>query len=88
MTDFVAGQRGDNQAYALITDGVTYRSWTDGHAIGFQAEHNDGRVEYIYLNPSQDSDDNVPNVFLYHGTEADPSQDQPLVHVDLFQEEA
>lgn len=53
-----------------ITDessGVTYQPWTDGHAVGFRATHPDGRVEYLLLNPTSDSDNGEPNIFLYHG---------------------
>lgn len=63
---------------------VTYYPWTDGWAVGFRAVHDDGRVEYIYLNPSGESDDGVPNVFLYQGTEGDVRQDPAYHHYDLF----
>lgn len=65
--------------------GVTYIPWTDGHAVGFKVLHDtEGPekrpVEFIYLNPSGDSDDDVPTVFVYHGTEGDPCQDGAAVH--------
>lgn len=66
------------------TSGVTYRPWSNGYAVGFECRHSDGRVEYIYLNPSQETDDGVANVFLYQGTEGDPAQDVPHHHYDLF----
>lgn len=55
--------------------GVTYTPWSDGWAIGFKVEFDDGRVDFIYLNPSGGSDDNVPTVFLYRGTEGDVTKD-------------
>jgi hypothetical protein len=64
--------------------GATYRPWTDGWAVGFKAEHPDGRVAFIYLNPSGGSDDGVPNVFLYCGPTGDSAQDPPYHHYDLF----
>ena len=66
-------------------EGVTWRPWTDGYAVGFQATHQDGRVEYVYLNPSSDSDDGQPNVFLYAGPEGDSGQDAALSHVNVFE---
>jgi hypothetical protein len=69
-----------------ITDAdseTTYTPWTDGWAVGFKCERN-GKVEYIYLNPSGGSDDGVPTVFAYVGTEGDSSQDQAAHHYDLF----
>lgn len=47
-------------------DGVDYYPWTDGTAMGFRCEDQHGHVEYLYLNPSSDTDDGKPNVFLYH----------------------
>lgn len=54
---------------------VTYEPWTDGRAVGYKITSGD-RVEFLYLNPSNTDDgDDVPNVFLYHGTHGDPSLD-------------
>lgn len=52
----------------------TYEPWSDGHAVGFKITCN-GKVSYIYLNPSSGGDS--PDVFVYTGTEGDPSQDSP-----------
>src|ERR1044072_5185137 len=52
----------DNQS------GTIYTPWTDGTQLGFRCEHPDGRVAYIYLNPSTDGagmPDHRPNVFVY-----------------------
>lgn len=65
-------------------DGVTYTPWTDGHAVGYRCEHEDGRVEFIYLNASSESDDGQPNVFVYHGTAGCPSQDAPAHFYNVF----
>lgn len=67
--------------------GVTYTAWTDGYAVGFRAVHPDGRVEYIYLNPSHDEPeaDENPNVFLYTGPAGSTDgDDAPVCYVDLF----
>jgi hypothetical protein len=71
--------------------GVTYTPWTDGTAVGFRADHVDGRIEFLYLNPSNDSgdEDETPNVFLYHGPSGDTGNlfDSPVCHVDMFTSE-
>lgn len=60
-----------------VTDGdsdTTYTPWTDGWAVGFKCERN-GEVEYVYLNPSGGSDDNVPTIFPYQGRNGVAGQD-------------
>lgn len=69
-----------------VTDpdsGVTYTPWTNGAAVGYRMTSPDGRTEYFYLNPSGGSDDSVPTVFVYQGTEGDPAQDAALHHYDV-----
>lgn len=44
--------------------------------VGFKCERA-GRTEYIYLNPTDQSDDGKPNVFLYQGPTGDPVWDTP-----------
>lgn len=66
--------------------GTEYLPWTDGTAAGLRAT-NDGRVVYIYLNPSssdEGSDRPTPTVFLYVGEEGDPAQDGADTHYELF----
>lgn len=68
---------------------VRYEPWTDGYAIGFRATRDDGSVEYLYLNPSNNDDgSDVPNVFVYSGPHGDPARDRPFVHFVQFEEEA
>lgn len=63
------------------SSGVHYRFWTNGTAVGYEVQFDDGRpIQFFYLNPSDDTDDGVPNVFVYQGTEADPAADVPLCH--------
>lgn len=60
-----------------VTDwdpGTTYTPWSDGHAVGFRCERN-GEVEYVYLNPSGRSDDQVPTIFPYQGRTGEAGQD-------------
>ena len=75
----------------VTPEGVTYTPWTDGWAVGFKAEHKDGRVEYVYLNPSGEMDEegSAPgSVFVYTGKAGDPSEDSAWHHYDMFTEEA
>ncbi len=65
--------------------GIIYTPWSDGRAVGFKATHAGGEVEYIYLNPSDGSDDGVPNVFVYIGPTGDPSQDNAIVHFEMME---
>ena len=59
----------------------SFEPWTDGHAIGFKVtRHEDDKVGYVYLNPSQDtwSDGQFnPDVFVYSGTHGEPAFDMP-----------
>lgn len=60
---------------------VIYRPWTDGYAIGFQVTRDDGKQEYIYLNPSNNDDgSDDPNVFVYSGEHGNPANDMPWHH--------
>lgn len=70
----------------LVTEGGTkYESWTDGHAVGFKVTLKDGRVRYVYLNPSNEGSDECesPNVFVYTGTEGTPALDTPWDHYNM-----
>lgn len=63
--------------------GTTWEPWTDGHAVGFKVTTPDGHGQYVYLNPSSESDDGKPNVFLYHGPTGKPDLDGPVTYVDI-----
>lgn len=67
---------------------VTYEPWTDGYAVGFKVTHTPtGTVEYIYLNPSNNEDNSdVPNVFIYQGTEGDPAFDSAFHHYTVLED--
>lgn len=45
----------------------TYVPVTDGWAVGFAFEQKGQPTQYIILNPSGDSDDGQPSVFVYEG---------------------
>jgi hypothetical protein len=70
---------------SIVTpEGVTYTPWSDGYAVGFRCEREDGRVEYIYLNPSSETDDGQANVFVYQGEHGDPARDAVAHHYDVL----
>lgn len=63
-------------AFAFTIDddnGGTWTPWTDGYAVGYRVTTEDGRAEYIYLNPSRSDSDH--NAFVYVGPEGDPNHD-------------
>lgn len=69
-------------AQLTIDQHVTYEPYIGGrNEVGFRAVHADGRVEYLYLNPSYNPDgSDVPNVFLYQGDSGDPAYDGAVAH--------
>jgi len=74
----------------ITTNSVTYEPWSDGNAVGFKVTHHrTQRVEYIYLNPSHDSDGDVePDVFIYQGRTGNPGDDTPLCFFTVHREAA
>lgn len=74
------------------TPAYTFEPWTDGHALGFRVtRHADGKVSYVYLNPSTDtsSDERFhPDVFVYTGTHGDPARDSSHHFYNIDFEEA
>ena len=72
--------------YTITTpEDVTYTPWTNGYAVGFKCTHDDGRVEYLYLNPSSETDDGKPNAFVYQGPVGDPAVDPAQHHYLVLQ---
>lgn len=64
--------------------GVTYEPWTNGFAVGFKCSREGQPDEYIYLNPSTDDTNGVPNVFVYQGTHGDPALDGAEHYYPVF----
>lgn len=65
--------------------GVNYVPYIGVHgSVGYECHHPDGRVEYLYLNASLDSDDGAPNVFLYQGQAGHPADDNPVHYYDVL----
>jgi hypothetical protein len=86
-----------SEAKPVLTDeGVTFTPWTNGYAVGFRVTRKqDGRVEYVLLNPSSGHDrpdfDGRGDVFVYHAADVpdgvDPMDDwgSPVVFVEVFE---
>ena len=72
---------------SLTTDeGHVFEPVTDGWAMGYRVTHADGRVEFIYLNPSSSDEGEKACAFVYIGPDGSPSgQDQPSHYYDLFE---
>jgi hypothetical protein len=74
----------------VATDNMTYVPYvTEDGRVGYRCEPTDGvgKSVYLYFNPSDNTDDGEPNVFVYLGEANDPSQDAPLHHY-LIRDEA
>jgi len=71
----------------LFDDGVVYTPFIKDGMVGFQCLDAEGRCEYIYMNPSDHTDGDVPNVFVYHGHTGDPAEDFPVHHYTVLQED-
>ncbi len=62
---------------------MKYQPWTNGYASGLKCTGDNGKVTYIYLNPSSEDSEGVPNVFVYGGVYGDPALDQAMFYIDL-----
>jgi hypothetical protein len=82
-----SGNVADIGVYDVDAD-VSYHFWTNGTAVGYEIHFPGNRIEFFYLNPSDGSDDGVPTVFAYRGTEADPAADMPLCHFVVTPDDA
>lgn len=71
------------------SSGVAYLPFVSDEcgSVGYRCRFDDGRPdEYVYIVPSSETDDGTPNVFLYQGTNGDPSVDQPWHHYNMGEE--
>lgn len=75
-------------AAVTLEDGTAYIPFIHPNGyVGFKCMDAAGRVEYLYLNPSDHTDGDVPNVFVYHGTKGDPAFDGSAHHYLVLQED-
>jgi len=66
--------------------GVQYTPFiTHDGRVGYECTDTaTGRFEFLYFNPSNGSDDGVPNVFVYQGTQNDPYADGAVHHYTVL----
>lgn len=65
-------------------DGTSYLPWSDGWAVGFECHRRDGRLSFLYLNPSGEVDEGGDSVFVYLGGKGHPAHDLPQHWYDPF----
>ena len=58
----------------------TFEPWTSGPLSGLKCTGQDGRVSYLYFNPSDTDSEGQANAFVYQGEHGDPAKDHPLHH--------
>lgn len=70
-----------------LDDGVTYTPFIhpDGF-VGLICDREGHQREFLYLNPSDHTDGDVPNVFLYHGMSGHPALDGAAHHYLVLQD--
>jgi hypothetical protein len=70
----------------VLDDGTVYTPFFAEGRPGLQCTRPGSPSQYIYFNPSDHTDDDVPNVFVYQGTEGDPCADTPIHHYCIWPE--
>jgi hypothetical protein len=72
-----------------LSDGTVYTPFLADGMPGLECTRPGSATQCIYMNPSDHSDDgDTPNVFVYQGSEGDPSVDTPIHHYTIWQEPA
>ena len=66
---------------------VTFTPFIKNGMVGYICEREGSEPEFLYFNPSDDSDDGQANVFAYHGTSGHPMDDTPVCYFDVFKED-
>jgi hypothetical protein len=70
----------------VLEDGTVYTPFLAEGRPGLQCTRPGSSSQYIYFNPSDHTDGDVPNVFVYQGTEGDPCADTPIHHYCIWPE--
>jgi hypothetical protein len=75
----------------ISEEGAVFTPWySDDGAVGFKVTAKGLPDTYIYLNPSaaQDTGDVLDSdVFVYIGGDGDPSKDEPVCYVNVWEDE-
>jgi hypothetical protein len=69
-----------------LSDGTKYTPFTGGGMAGLKCDRPGSPTSYIYFNPSDHTDDDVPNVFVYQGASGHPIDDPPVHHYVIWDE--
>ena len=79
---------GDVVPFTLSPRPAKYTIWRNDNtgSVGFKVTHPDGRMQYVYLNPSYDDCADDANVFVYIGEHGDPGQDAACHYYQIFEE--
>ena len=68
---------------STVTDEVVYIPFVEDGKVGYRLEWPNGKTSYLILNPSSETDDGQPNVFVYESRTPDVNDGAPLVYVDV-----
>lgn len=70
-----------------LDDGSSYTPFLADGMAGLRCTRPGSPTQYIYFNPSDHTDGDVPNVFVYQGTDGHPFSDGPLHHYVIWPED-
>jgi hypothetical protein len=69
-----------------LGDGTVYTPFLTDDMAGLRCTRPGLPTQYIYFNPIDHTGGDVPNVFVYQGTEGDPCCDTPIHHYRIWPE--
>jgi len=70
----------------VLDDGTVYTPFIADGMSGLECTRPGSPTECIYFNPSDHTDGDAPNVFVYQGLEGDPCSDTPIHHYRIWPE--
>jgi hypothetical protein len=70
----------------VLDDGTVYTPFLSDGTAGLRCTRPGSPAQYIYFNVSDHTDGDVPNVFVYQGTEGHPFSDTPIHHYVIWPE--
>lgn len=68
----------------VLSDGTTYTPFIAEGVAGLKCQRPGSPTQYLYFNPSDHTEGDVPNVFVYIGDEPDPSRCPPAHHYVIW----
>jgi hypothetical protein len=67
-----------------LDDGTVYTPFFAEGVAGLRCTRPGSPTQYIYFNPSDHTDGDVPNVFVYQGIDGHPFSDTPIHHYVIW----